>query len=189
MDFQIKLHANRNIIETVTIEMSKKDESKFNSNIDWGNALFLLLQESNTSPFYSLGKKTLKRISSCDTTNKHRSFQCINRFLVNETNCEIPWLKKFAKGLEKCTSTQIRQYFHLYLNMLGRKEDIIKKAKEFGCLVDNCQVDTWKGHEIMKVPSSGPNDTGFAMIGVMDNQVSRDTYACIAFNCHSSILQ
>ena len=47
----------------------------------------------------------------------------------------------------------------------------MEKAKQFGCLTENCTIDTWKAYETMKV-DSGPNDTCFASIGLGESDVS-----------------
>ena len=165
--------------------MTRRNESKLNSNrFDWSNALFLPIQENcncnSGYPDYDLRRKTLKRISrndyNCDKSNQRKSFDCINKFLANESSCNISWLKIYSQqedGMEKCTSEQLKQHFQLYHQIINGQKNTIRKVEKFGCLVDNCLEDIWTARQVFKVPSR-PNDTTFAAIGSMRQQVIKN---------------
>ena len=74
-------------------------ESNFNNNFDWENAMFFNIPEkcacSSGYSEYMLKEKRFKNVADCDKTNKQEpAFYCINRFMDNESSCDIPWLKK-----------------------------------------------------------------------------------------------
>ena len=162
--------------------MTRRNDSKLNSNkFDWSNALYLPIQENcncySGYPDYDLRRKTLKKISrnnyNCDKSNQRKSFDCINKFLASETSCNVSGLKMYSQkedGMEQCTSEQLKQYFQLYRQIIIGQKNTIRKVEKFGCLVDNCIEDTWTARQISKVTST-PNDTTFATIGYMRQQV------------------
>ena len=47
----------------------------------------------------------------------------------------------------------------------------MEKAKQFGCLTQNCQEDKWEAYETFKFASE-PNDTCFAAIRLSESAVS-----------------
>ena len=98
--------------------------------------------------------------------------------ILNQKNnlCDFtPFLKTYGqKNNEKwknCTSEQIRQHFSLYRNLSNGRKENMEKAKQFGCLTQNCQKDTWEAYETFKFASE-PNDTCFAAIRLSESAVS-----------------
>ena len=79
--------------------------------------------------------------------------------------------QKSTESWKNCTSEQIRQHFNLYYNLSNGRKETMEKAKQFGCLTENCQIDTWKAYETFKLASE-PNDTCFASIGLGESDVS-----------------
>ena len=79
--------------------------------------------------------------------------------------------QKSTESWKNCTSEQIRQHFNLYYNLSNGRKETMEKAKQFGCLTENCQIDTWKAYETFKLASE-PNDTHFASIGLGESDVS-----------------
>ena len=47
----------------------------------------------------------------------------------------------------------------------------MERAKQFGCLISNCQENTWKLHETFKIVTE-PNDTCVAAILLSESGVS-----------------
>ena len=47
----------------------------------------------------------------------------------------------------------------------------MERAKQFGCLISNCQENTWKLHETFKIVTE-PNDTCVAAIQLSESGVS-----------------
>ena len=47
----------------------------------------------------------------------------------------------------------------------------MERAKQFGCLISNCQENTWKLHETFKIVTE-PNDTCVAAISLSESGVS-----------------
>ena len=85
------------------------------------------------------------------------------------------FLKKYGpkstESLKNCTSEQIRQHFTLYYNLRNGKKETMERAKQFGCLISNCQENTWKLHETFRIVTE-PNDTCVAGIQLSESGVS-----------------
>jgi hypothetical protein len=58
--------------------------------------------------------------------------------------------QKSSESWKNCTSEQIRQHFNLYYNLSNCRKETMEKAKQFGCLTENCQKDTWKALKHLK---------------------------------------
>ena len=169
------------MISTATVEFSRNGESKFNSQLNWENSLYLYHDTCCrvVTPIYRLSWERLKRVENCNSEKpKTPLFDCVDQFLVSKSSCDIPWLKKHTPQdiMKNCTSEQIKQHFDLNYDIIKQDDVVIKELQKFGCLMDNCVEDIWKAQDVMKEPLSGENDTTFAIFEVKETKVNNVFY-------------
>lgn len=87
--------------------------------------------------------KSFRGIKDCDESNLQKPFYCVEDFIAQSLDCQLPWRpnssKKTSCSLE---SSQLLNDFYEISNdiLLGKMND---KIQEFGCLKPNCIRNSW----------------------------------------------
>ena len=101
--------------------------------------------------FCNLKMKSSRRIQNCDQNNQQKQFQCLHQFISNQIKCKFPWSSNDSvKALKNCSSIEeLDQYYQVYTDIL--LQNMNDKLEEFGCLLQNCNQNTWISETLVTI--------------------------------------
>lgn len=136
---QITMNIDIFLFGVVVVEIKEDGQFQFNYKQDWKNMKFMTIPKD--SEFIHMDKKSFRGIKDCDVNNQQRSFYCIEDFIAQSLDCQLPWRQE---SNEKCpleNSKLLNDFYETYNDVLLGKLD--KQLEEFGCLKPNCIRNSW----------------------------------------------
>ncbi len=124
--------------EHMMVEYHQKDQTLHNYLM---NFEFVEFFRPGTTNAVELKVVKMVSMSQCDESSSQMITNCIDNYILSKLGCTPPWIVN--DSVRSCNMTEdFQNYFELY-ESFGRK-GIKGKLKQYGCLVPNCETDTWE---------------------------------------------
>ena len=145
-----------------SVEIHEMGQSPHNYDMDQGKVKWF---PENSAYVITTGKQIItNKLKSpkmnCHEANSNKQTKCLNEFYAKKLGCTLPWVED---NNAKCTGKGKFIEFK-NLSMRVRKSGIKKELIDQGCIIPNCQQQTWTIESNKQWDSSKMNKTNLQYI-------------------------
>ena len=166
-------------------EFKDYGQSRLTFKPEWSNSKYTSFPMDGEYSAFKM--KTNKWVHNCEANNTIRPFDCVQSYITQQLQCQLPWWKT-ETTLRECSSNEdLEKYMNLHLEILGGKR--LPDLEEFGCLRKNCIEHFWKSWKMSSITNTSITapymKTGYTSIlfGGISDEVPRYFKIATANEC------